>query len=173
MLAPASRSSSSTSASTARSKSRGTCGLGPGSPAIDDAHFLDHREKIPGEYTIKARSAAETEIIGIGIGAHAWLLEAAAAGTARMTVKMAEAVALAKISGLTEVDRALGEAAPYGRFATEDLATLLGAANHRTASRKADEKTSLVQGTAGWAAIGRSITPVFDVVATDDLEESA
>jgi len=88
-------------------------------------------------------------------------------------VKMAEAVALAKISGLTEVDRALGEAAPYGRFATEDLATLLGAANHRTASRKADEKTSLVQGTAGWAAIGRSITPVFDVVATDDLEESA
>ncbi len=90
-----------------------------------------------------------------------------------MNVKMAEAVALAKISGLTEVDRALGEAAPYGRFATGDLASILGAANHRTASRKADEKTSLVQGTAGWAAIGQTITPVFEVVATDDLEESA
>ena len=29
------------------------------------------------------------------------------------------------------------------------------------------------QGTAGWAAIGQTITPVFEVVATDDLEESA
>ena len=151
----------------------------PGSPAIDDAHFPDHGEKIPGEYTIKARSAAETGFLGIGIGigigtgAHAWLLEAAAAGTARMTVKMAEAVALAKISGLTQVDQALGGAATYGRFATEDLASILGAANHRMASRKADEKTSLAQGTAGWAAIGRSITPVFVVVATDDLKESA
>ena len=145
----------------------------PGSPAIDDAHFPDHREKIPGEYTIKARSAAEAEFLGIGAGAHAWLLEAAAAGTARMNVKMAEAVALAKISGLTAVDKALGAAATYGRFATGDLASILGAANHRKTTHKADEKTSLAQGTAGWAAIGRTITPVFEVVATDDLEESA
>jgi transposase len=145
----------------------------PGSPAIDDAHFPDHREKVPGEYTIKARSAAEAEFLGIGSGAHAWLLEAAAAGTSRMNMKMAEAVALAKISGIAEVDAALGEAAIYSRFATGDLASILAAAGSRTEARKADEKTSLAQGTAGWAAIGQAVTPVFEVVADDDLEESA
>ena len=51
----------------------------PGSPAIDDTHFPDHRPKVPGDYTIKARSAAEAEFLGIGAGAHTWLLEAAAA----------------------------------------------------------------------------------------------
>ena len=145
----------------------------PGSPAIDDAHFPDHREKVPGEYTIKARSAAEAAFLGIGAGAHAWLLEAAAAGTARMNMKMADAVALAKISGTAEVDKALGEAATYSRFATGDLASILAAAGSRAPARKADEKTSLAQGTSGWAAIGQTITPVFEVIATDELEESA
>ena len=71
----------------------------------------------------------------IGAGARAWLLEAAAAGTARMNVKMAEAVTLAKISGTTQVDQALGEAAIYGRFATGDLASILGATVSRGATR--------------------------------------
>nr|WP_246021471.1 IS21 family transposase [Arthrobacter echini] len=148
----------------------------PGSPAIDDTHFPDHHQKVPGEYTIKARSAAEAEFLGIGAGAHAWLLEAAAAGTARMNQKMAEAVALAKISGTAEVDQALGEAATYSRFATGDLASILAAGGARTGSRTADEKTSLAQGTAGWASIGQTITPVVHIVevaAADDLEESA
>lgn len=145
----------------------------PGSPAIDDAHFPDHQPKVPGDYTIKARSAAEAEFLRIGAGAHAWLLEAAAAGTARMNVKMAEAVALAKISGTLQVDQALGTAATYGRFATGDLASILGAAASKATTHRADEKASLAQGTAGWAGIGGSITPVFEVVATDELEESA
>ena len=145
----------------------------PGSPAIDDSHFPDHREKVPGEYTIKARSAAEAEFLGIGAGAHMWLLEAAAAGTARMNMKMAEAVALAKISGIAEVDEALGEAATYSRFATGDLASILGAAVSKGTAHRAAERTSLAQGTAGWAGIGQTIRPVFEVVATDDLEESA
>lgn len=145
----------------------------PGSPAIDDAHFPDHREKVPGDYTIKARSAAEAEFLGIGAGAHAWLLEAAAAGTARMNMKMAEAVALAKISGIAEVDKALSEAATYSRFATGDLASILGARVSSGKAHRADEKTSLAQGTAGWAAIGQAITPVFEVIASDELEESA
>jgi len=147
----------------------------PGSPSIDDAHFPDHREKVPGDYAIKARSAGEAEFLGIGAGARAWLLEAAAAGTTRMNVKMADAVARAKISGIIPVDEALGEAATYGRFATGDLASILGASNSRAPIHRADEATSLAQGTIGWAAIGQPITPVFDVVATDDddLEESA
>lgn len=144
----------------------------PGSPAIDDAHFPDHRERIPGDYAVKARSAAEAEFLRIGAGAKAWLLEAAAAGTTRMNVKMADAVALAKISGPTAVDEALGEAATYGRFATGDLASILGSNSSRTLTHRADEGQSLAQGTAGWAAIGRPITPMLEVVA-DDLEESA
>ena len=149
----------------------------PGSPSIDDAHFPDHRERIPGDYAIKARSAQEAEFLGIGAGARAWLLEAAATGATRMNAKMADAVALAKISGLDPVDAALGEAATYGRFATGDLASILGAASSRTPARRADETTSLAQGTAGWAAIGRPSIPVFEVIATndedDDMEQSA
>ena len=144
----------------------------PGSPAIDDARFPDHRERIPGDYAVKARSATEAEFLRIGAGAKAWLLEAAAAGTTRMNVKMADAVALAKISGLTAVDEALGEAATYGRFATGDLASILGSNSSRTLTHRADEGQSLAQGTAGWAAIGRPTTPMLEVSA-DDLEESA
>lgn len=146
----------------------------PGSPAIDDAHFPDHRPRVPGQYPITARSAAETEFLGIGAGARAWLLEAAAAGTTRMRVKMAEAVTLAKISGIAQVDKALGTAATYGRFATGDLASILAATGAGGAMHRAEEQASLAQGTAGWAAIGHPITPVFEVVATDeDLEDSA
>ncbi|GAB3137655.1 IS21 family transposase [Marisediminicola antarctica] len=144
----------------------------PGSPSIDDAHFPNHREKVPGDYTIKARSGAEAEFLSLGAGARAWLLEAAAAGTTRMNVKMADAVALAKISGLTAVDQALGEAATYGRFATGDLASILGSRSDRTPTRAADEAKSLAQGTAGWAAIGLPATPALDTVA-EGLEESA
>ena len=143
----------------------------PGSPSIDDAHFPDHRERTPGEYAIKARSAAEAEFLGIGAGAQAWLLEAAASGTTRMNVKMADAVALAKISGIDQVDRALGEAATYGRFASGDLASILGATTARIVNHRADEATSLAQGTSGWAAIGRPIIPVVEVNATDDLDD--
>ncbi len=144
----------------------------PGSPAIDDTHFPDQREKVPGDYTVNARSASEAAFLSIGAGAKAWLLEAAAAGTTRMNVKMADAVALAKISGLGPVDEALGEAATYGRFATGDLASILGSNSSRTLTHRADEGQSLAQGTAGWAPIGQPIAPVFDVVA-EDLEESA
>lgn len=137
----------------------------PGSPKIDDAHFPDHRQKVPGDYTITARSTAETEFLAIGAGAHTWLLEAAAVGTARMNVKMAEAVALAKISGTARVDEALGQAATYGRFATGDLASLLSAGGTRPPARSATETSSLAQGTAGWAAIGQT--------TEDELEQSA
>lgn len=126
----------------------------PGSPQVDDAHFPDHTPKIPGDYTIVPRSKAEAEFLGIGHGARTWLLEAAAAGTARMNVKMAEAVTLAKIAGTAEVDQALGTAAVHGRFATGDLASILNAATTRQATHAAGESRSLTQGTGGWAAIG-------------------
>lgn len=43
-----------------------------------------------------------------------------------MNMILADAVALPKISDITQVDEALGEAHTYGRFATSDLASLLG-----------------------------------------------
>jgi transposase len=140
----------------------------PGSPQVDDAHFPDHVAKVPGDYTVVPRSKAEAEFLGIGHGARTWLLEAAAAGTARMNVKMAEAVTLAKIAGTTEVDHALGTAAIHGRFATGDLASILNAATARATTHAAAESKSLTQGTGGWAAIGQQHAP-----AAETLGESA
>ncbi len=80
----------------------------PGSPAINDEHFPGYVEKIPGDYTPRARTGAEAEFLASGGGAVAWLKEAAAIGTARMNQKMAEVVSLAKIAGVIDVDRALG-----------------------------------------------------------------
>lgn len=104
------------------------------------------------------RSAAEAEFLGIGAGARSWLLEAAAAGTQRINKKMAEAVALAKIAGTDEVDKALGLAAVHHRFAHGDLPSLLHAAGHQTRLRTATEERSLTQGTAGWASLGTTAT---------------
>ncbi len=140
----------------------------PGSPSIDDTHFPDHTAKTPGDYTIVPRSNAEAEFLAIGHGARTWLLEAAASGTARMNVKMAEAVTLAKIAGTAPVDHALGTAAIHGRFATGDLASILNAATTRRATHVAGESRSLTQGTGGWAAIGQQPT-----TSTEALGESA
>lgn len=126
----------------------------PGSPAINDEHFPGTRAKLPGDYEVRARSADEAAFLAIGEGARTWLLEAAAAGTARMNVKMAEAVTLAKIAGTDQVDRALGDAALHGRFAHQDLASILNANIRRTTTHAANEASSLTQGTSAWAAIG-------------------
>lgn len=142
----------------------------PGSPAITDAHFPDHTDKTPGDYVIVPRSKAEAEFLGIGAGARAWLLEAAAVGTARMNQKMAEAVTLSKIAETADVDAALGMAALHHRFANGDLASLLNAARSATTTRSAGESKSLAQGTGGWAAIG---SPAAADSIEAELEESA
>lgn len=126
----------------------------PGSPAINDEHFPGTRTRIPGDYTPKARTADEAAFLAIGNGAATWLAEAAAAGTARMHVKMAEAVTLAKLAGTAAVDRALGDAALHGRFAHGDLASILNANIRRTTTHAADETRSLTQGTGAWAGLG-------------------
>jgi hypothetical protein len=127
----------------------------PGSPKLSDAHFPPapagalHRAP-------KAKNAAELEFLALGDGARLWLTEAAAAGTGRMRVKMAEAVALGKLLGVTEVDWALGHAAVNSRFGESDLASIL---DHHARTRpgpthQAAEGHSLTQGTSGWAALG-------------------
>jgi hypothetical protein len=75
----------------------------PGSPQVSDAHFpaqpagaLDRNPR--------ARNATEAQFLALGEGARLWLVEAAAAGTTKMRVKIGEALALATLFGATEVD---------------------------------------------------------------------
>jgi transposase len=132
----------------------------PGTPKIDDEHFPPRPEG-PLERRPRAKNAAESEFLDLGQGARLWLVEAGAAGTPRMRVKMSEALALAKLFDPVEVDWALGHAAVHGRFAEADLSSILdhharqpGAGEHR-----ASEDSSLTQGTAAWARLGQATRP--------------
>jgi transposase len=137
----------------------------PGSPRLEDAHFPPQPagalERKP-----LARNTSEAEFLALGDGARLWLTEASAAGTTKIRVKMAEAVALAKLFDAARVDWALGHAAVHGRFAEADLASILDhhtmgrAAAHET--RRAGEDRSLTQGTRGWARLGQPAAESMD-----------
>jgi hypothetical protein len=124
----------------------------PGSPRVDDAHYPPAP---PGALnrTPRARTQAEAQFLGIGDGAGLWLAEAAAAGASRVRAKMAQAVQMAALHGAAGVDRALGQAAAAGRFADGDLAAILAhqASAGQGEPSRAGERSSLAQGTAGWA----------------------
>jgi transposase len=130
-----------------------------GRPQLLDEHYpTQHpsRRPVPGQRTPHPVNAAEAAFLSIGDGAKAWLVEAAAAGTARLRSKMAEAVAFAKLHGTSVVDQALGTAALAGRFADDDLAAIL--AHQQTGPSapptRAGERHSLQPGTASWAQFG-------------------
>jgi transposase len=142
----------------------------PGSPKIDETHFrtapagaLD-REPRP-------RSVPERDFLALGGGARLWLIEAGAAGATRMRVKMAVAVATAKLLGPEEVDRALGQAAVNGRFGEHDLASILEyqARSQIGPTHRAGEERSLTQGTSSWAALGTQ--PPLPIVDDGEVEQ--
>jgi transposase len=124
----------------------------PGSPRINDDHFGGPTTKQPGQYPVRPRSDAEREFLAIGDGARVWLHEAAAAGTQKIRAKMDAAVTMAKVAGNGRVDWALGHAAVNGRFAHQDLASILNA-HPPVTTRRAGESRSLAQGTSSWAKI--------------------
>ena len=124
----------------------------PGHPMIDDAHYPP-RPPGPLARRPKPTSAAEAEFGAIGDGARTWLVEAAAAHTSRMKVKMAEAVTLARLHSTERLDWALGHAAMFGRFADGDLASIL-AADPPGQRRRADDAHSLQPSTAAWGRLG-------------------
>ncbi len=130
----------------------------PGSPRLVEEHFPDQPEG-PLERRPRPRNAAEAEFLDLGEGARLWLVEAAAAGTPRMRVKMGEALALARLFDPVEVDWALGHAAVHGRFAEADLASILDHHTTRPAEGEhwASEASSLTQGTAAWARLGQHV----------------
>jgi len=125
----------------------------PGTPVINDAHYPPRPE---GALARQPRpvSAAEAEFLALGDGARTWLVEAAAAGTSRVKVKMAEAVTFARLHGVDRVDWALGHAAMFNRFAEGDLASILEA-NPAGQRRRADDIHSMQTSTNAWHSFGR------------------
>jgi len=124
----------------------------PGTPVIDHDHYPPRPDGALARQP-RATSAAESEFLAIGEGARTWLVEAAAAGTARVKVKMAEAVTLARLHGTDRVDWALGHAAMFARFADGDLTSILYA-NPPGQRRTAADVHSLQTGTAAWRRLG-------------------
>ena len=69
---------------------------------------------------------------------------------------MAEAVAFAKLHGTAAVDQALGTAALAGRFADDDLGSILAHQHDEPTRRpvRPGEQHSLQPGTGSWAHFG-------------------
>lgn len=125
----------------------------PGNPRIRDEHYPP-RPAGPLNRVPKPTNPAERAFLGLGDGARMWLIEAGAAGTARVKVKMADAVELASLHGPERVDWALGHAATFGRFGEGDVASILTAAPAEE-HRRAGEGHSLQDGTASWEGFGQ------------------
>lgn len=125
----------------------------PGNPRISDEHYPP-RPPGPLNRVPKPTNQAERSFLDLGDGARMWLIEAGAEGTARVKVKMADAVELAALHGPERVDWALGHAATFGRFGEGDTLSILTA--HPTGEhRRAGEGHSLQDGTASWEGFGQ------------------
>jgi transposase len=126
----------------------------PGTPRICDEHYPP---RPPGALARQPRATNRDEaaFLTIGDGARLWLVEAAAAGTARVKVKMREAVELAALHGAERVDWALGHAATFARFADGDVASIV-AAHHTSDRRAASDDHSLQDGTRSWEGFGET-----------------
>ena len=130
----------------------------PGTPRIIEEHFPTQPSG-PLDRKPRPKNVAESDFLDLGEGARLWLIEAAAAGTPRMRVKMGQALALAKLFDPVEVDWALGHAAVHGRFAEADLSSILDhhARQPKSGEHRASEDSSLTQGTAAWARLGQQV----------------
>jgi hypothetical protein len=126
----------------------------PGTPRICDEHYPP-RSPGPLARQPRATNPDEQAFLTIGEGSRLWLVEAAAAGTSRVKVKMREAVALAALHGTERVDWALGHAATFGRFADGDIASILAAHNSGPAHTASDDH-SLQSGTRAWDGFGET-----------------
>ena len=134
----------------------------PGQPADERRALPAARRPGPWIGNREAKNAAEAEFLALGDGARLWLTEAAAAGTTKMRVKMAEAVATGQaVRGRPRSTGRSGTppstpASPrptWPRSWTTTHATTIAGPTHR-----AGEDHSLTQGTASWAALGDTTT---------------
>ena len=136
----------------------------PGTPRIDPAHYPDHPQEMDGTPRPprpRARTQSEAAFLDLGDGAHAWLVEASAAGTVRVRAKMADAVQLAALVGAERFDAALGLAAAAGRFGQADLASIVDHLATGTSGvdlGRCDETVTTQPGTGGWAGFTTGTT---------------
>jgi hypothetical protein len=130
----------------------------PGRPSIQDDHYPPRPEGAL-ERRPRARTEQERAFLGLGDGAEAWLIQAAAAGAQRVRRKMAEAIDLSKLHGTDEVDRALQACADAGRFGEGDLASVLvhrqQAGGELVPFPARSEEHSLQRSPRGWKGLGR------------------
>jgi transposase len=134
----------------------------PGNPSLNDEHYPPAP---PGALQRRPhpKSVEEEAFLAIGEGAKLWLLEAAAVGTHKIHFKMERTVALSKLYGKEAVDEVLRIAATSGRFAEEDLTSILSY-RHGRAEQEARRDTAtlypradahtLQRGTASWRRFG-------------------
>lgn len=132
----------------------------PGRPRIAEDHYPHHPGRdLPVTPKPRPASPEEAAFLALGEGAQRWLVEASAAGVTRIRSKMARAVELAAALGADRVDQALGLAAIAGRFAENDLASILDhlATTAGTTDEvvRADESHSAQPGTRGWEVFGQ------------------
>lgn len=129
---------------------------GPVVPVWDNCETHDGRSVH--QPRLRPRSEAEIAFVGIGPGAGRRLKAARPAGAVRIRAKMARAVEPATVLGNDRVDQALGLAATAGRFADDDLLSILG---HIADSKpvgevvRADEARPVQNGTVGWQVLGQ------------------
>jgi hypothetical protein len=131
----------------------------PGNPQIDLSHYPPRSSSHIVDHQPRPRTPEESAFLAIGPGAAGWLVKAAAAGTARVKVKMAQAVEFAALYGNEVVDAALTAATQAGRFGESDLASILA---HRARTASPDRVVvpishahSLQTGTGRWREVGR------------------
>jgi transposase len=132
----------------------------PGRPAIREEHYPP-RPAGALERRPLARTDEERAFLGLGEGAEAWLVKAAAQGVTRVRRKMAEAVDLAKLHGEEVVERALAVCAEAGRFGDGDLAAILAhqacgeVIEFPARASERSEAASMQRSTAAWEGFGR------------------
>jgi hypothetical protein len=132
----------------------------PGRPRIRDDHYPPRPAGALARRP-RARTDEERAFLGLGEGAEAWLVRAAASGVARVRRKMAEAVDLAKLHGQEKIERALAACAEAGRFGDGDLAAILAhqaraeVIEFPTRAWERSEAASLQRSTAAWRGFGR------------------
>lgn len=127
----------------------------PGSPRVNDDHFPPASPG-PLERKPSAKNADESAFLAIGDAAVMWLERAAAAGTTRMRIKMANAVDLSALHSTDVVNDALRVAADAQRFGEGDLVSIIEHRNIATIIElhQHSETKSLAQGTSAWQKAG-------------------
>jgi transposase len=102
----------------------------PGGASILDEHYPTARPT--GLRAVRPRTAVEKAFLELGAEAEPWLRAAAAAGTPRLQLQMAEVLQLARIHGRSAVLQALLRATQFKRFGWDDLRSILAAGSLST-----------------------------------------